>query len=111
MHRLRSFVPSANYLFAFEAAAWRLSFTAAAGELNESQPAVSKTIRLLEEATGLKLFKRDRGQLQLTTEGSCLRIGYCSERQPRSTPRGGIVDPPILWIDPYPMGQRIAAWV
>jgi len=72
MHRLRSFVPSANYLFVFEAAARRLNFTAAASELNVSQPAVSKTIRLLEEATGLTLFRRHRGQLELTAEGERL---------------------------------------
>ncbi|MDQ0322670.1 LysR family glycine cleavage system transcriptional activator [Pararhizobium capsulatum DSM 1112] len=69
MHRLRSLVPSANYLFCFEAAARRRSFTAAAQELNVSQPAVSKTIRLLEEATGLKLFRRDHTRLELTAEG------------------------------------------
>ncbi|MBI2255995.1 MAG: LysR family transcriptional regulator [Proteobacteria bacterium] len=69
MHRLRAFVPSANYLFVFEAAARRQSFTAAAEELNISQPAVSKTIRLLEEATGLKLFHRDHRRLDLTAEG------------------------------------------
>jgi len=72
MHRLRSFVPSANYLFVFEAAARRLNFTAAAAELNVSQPAVSKTIRLLEEATGLKLFRRQHGRLELTLEGERL---------------------------------------
>jgi len=72
MHRLRSVVPSANYLFVFEAAARRLSFTAAADELNVSQPAVSKTISALEVATGLKLFNRDRGQMELTTEGKRL---------------------------------------
>ncbi len=72
MHRLRSFVPSANYLFVFEAAARRLSFTAAAEELNVSQPAVSKTIKLLEEATGLKLFQRERSRLELTAEGQRL---------------------------------------
>ena len=72
MHRLRSLVPSANYLFAFEAAARRKSFTAAADELNVSQPAVSKTIRLLEEATGLKLFRRQHNQLELTAEGARL---------------------------------------
>lgn len=72
MHRLRSFVPSANYLFAFEAAGRRKSFTAAAEELNVSQPAVSKTIRLLEEATGLKLFHRQHNQLELTAEGARL---------------------------------------
>lgn len=62
-------MPSANYLFAFEAAARRRSFTAAAQELNISQPAVSKTIKLLEEAIGLKLFRRDRARLELTAEG------------------------------------------
>lgn len=69
MHRLRSLIPSANYLFCFEAAARRRSFTAAAQELNVSQPAVSKTIRLLEEATGLKLFRRDHTKLELTADG------------------------------------------
>lgn len=72
MHRLRRLVPSANYLFCFEAAARRQSFTAAAEELNISQPAVSKTIRLLEEATGLKLFRRQHTKLELTAEGQRL---------------------------------------
>ncbi|KEA03723.1 transcriptional regulator [Agrobacterium sp. 13-626] len=72
MHRLRSLVPSANYLFVFEAAARRRSFTAAAEELNVSQPAVSKTIKLLEEATGLKLFRREHTRLELTAEGQRL---------------------------------------
>lgn len=70
MHRLRSLVPSANYLFVFEAAARRLSFTAAAVELNVSQPAVSKTIKLLEESTGLTLFLRgERKRLELSADG------------------------------------------
>lgn len=72
MHRLRSLVPSANYLFVFEAAARRQSFTAASEELNVSQPAVSKTIRLLEEATGLRLFRREHARLELTAEGKRL---------------------------------------
>lgn len=72
MHRLRALIPSANYLFCFEAAARRRSFTAAAEELNVSQPAVSKTIRLLEEATGLKLFRRDHTKLELTADGQRL---------------------------------------
>lgn len=72
MHRLRSLIPSANYLFCFEAAARRGSFTAAAEELNVSQPAVSKTIRLLEESTGLQLFRREHRRLELTAEGQRL---------------------------------------
>lgn len=69
MHRLRSFVPSANYLFVFEAAARRLNYTAAAKEMNVSQPAVSKTIKLLEASLGFKLFIREGGRLELTPEG------------------------------------------
>lgn len=72
MHRLRSLIPSANSFFCFEAAARRRSFTAAAEELNVSQPAVSKTIRLLEEATGLKLFRREHTRLELTADGQRL---------------------------------------
>lgn len=72
MHRLRSLVPSANHLFVFEAAARRGSFTAAAEELNVSQPAVSKTIKALEEATGLQLFRRRHTRVELTAEGQRL---------------------------------------
>jgi LysR family transcriptional regulator, glycine cleavage system transcriptional activator len=72
MHKLRSLVPSANHLFVFEAAARRLSFTAAAQELNVTQPAVSKTIRILERSTGLKLFHRESARLRLTADGQRL---------------------------------------
>ncbi len=72
MHKLRAFVPSANALFVFEAAARRLSFTEAAGELNVSQPAVSKTIRALERSCGFALFRRCPGRLSLTGEGERL---------------------------------------
>ncbi|WP_407048014.1 LysR substrate-binding domain-containing protein [Methyloraptor flagellatus] len=72
MHRLRSLVSSANSLFVFEAAARRRSFTAAAEELNISQPAVSKTIKRLEEASELKLFRREHTRLELTAEGARL---------------------------------------
>ncbi|MDQ0392019.1 LysR substrate-binding domain-containing protein [Labrys monachus] len=72
MHKLRSVVPSANHLFVFEAAARRLSFTAAARELNVTQPAVSKTIRILERSTGLKLFHRESARLRLTADGQRL---------------------------------------
>lgn len=72
MHKLRAYLPSANYLFTFEAAARRGSFTAAAEELNVSQPAVSKTIRLLEQALGFRLFYRHHSRLELTAEGKRL---------------------------------------
>lgn len=72
MHRVRAYIPSANYLFTFEAAARRGSFTAAAAELNVSQPAVSKTIRQFEAALGFKLFRRTSSRLELTPEGKRL---------------------------------------
>lgn len=72
MHRVRAYLPSANYLFTFEAAARRGSFTAAAAELNVSQPAVSKTIRQFEAALGFKLFHRNHTRLELTPEGKRL---------------------------------------
>lgn len=72
MHKLRAYLPSANALFTFEAAARRGSFTAAAEELNVSQPAVSKSIRLLEQALGFRLFYRHHTRLELTAEGKRL---------------------------------------
>lgn len=72
MHRLRTFVPSANYLFVFEAAARHQNYSVAARELNVSQPAVSKTIKLLEDALGFKVFVRSAGGLELTAEGKKL---------------------------------------
>ncbi|MFE3838534.1 LysR substrate-binding domain-containing protein [Pseudogemmobacter sonorensis] len=72
MHRLRAHIPSANVLFTFEAAARRRSFTAAAGELNVSQPAVSNMIRQFEAALGFRLFHRRYRRLELTAEGNRL---------------------------------------
>lgn len=72
MHKLRTLITSANYLFAFEAAARRLNFTEAASELNVTQPAVSKTIRSLEDACGFDLFRRDHSRLSLTPQGEKL---------------------------------------
>lgn len=72
MHRLRAHIPSANVLFTFEAAARRRSFTSAAEELNVSQPAVSKMIRQLEAALGVRLFHRGVRPLELTAEGKRL---------------------------------------
>ena len=69
MHKFRSLLPSANSLFTFEAAARHLSFTKAAQELNVSQPAVSKSIQLLEEHLDTRLFFRHHRAIELTAEG------------------------------------------
>jgi LysR family glycine cleavage system transcriptional activator len=61
-------LPSLNGLRAFEAAARHMSFTAAAGELNVTQTAISHQIRRLEEELGVRLFLRQNRSLALTAE-------------------------------------------
>ncbi|MCP4317392.1 MAG: LysR family transcriptional regulator [Hyphomicrobiales bacterium] len=69
MKRLHRRIQSPAALFAFEAAARHLSFTAAAGELNVSQPAVSLSIKKLEQALGTMLFERRHRTIHLTDAG------------------------------------------
>lgn len=69
MQNLRNIIPSTNALFAFEAAARLQSFSAAAKELNVSQPAVSAAIRGLEENIGKQLFHRSHRKIELTQQG------------------------------------------
>ncbi len=62
-------LPPLNWLRAFEASARHLSFTAAAGELNMTQSAVSQQMRSLEQFLGRTLFVRRPRALQLTDAG------------------------------------------
>lgn len=62
-------LPSLSALRTFEAAARHLSFTKAAGELNLTQSAVSRQIRLTEEYLGVLLFERVKQRLVLTDAG------------------------------------------
>jgi len=62
-------VPPMNTLRAFEAAARHLSFTLAAEELHITQAAVSHQIKTLEEALGVRLFRRLNRAIRLTEEG------------------------------------------
>jgi LysR family glycine cleavage system transcriptional activator len=62
-------IPPLNPLRAFEAVARHLSFTAAAGELNVTQGAVSHQVRVLEQWLGFKLFERDGRGLAITRGG------------------------------------------
>lgn len=62
-------LPPLNWLRAFEAAARRSSFTAAAEELHLTQPAVSYQIRSLEERLGFSLFERYARSVELTDMG------------------------------------------
>jgi LysR family glycine cleavage system transcriptional activator/LysR family transcriptional regulator of beta-lactamase len=68
-------LPSLNGLRAFEAAGRQCSFTAAAKELNVSQTAVSRMVRLLEGRLGFMLFRRHASALELTAQGQALLSG------------------------------------
>lgn len=62
-------LPSLAALRTFEAAARHLSFTEAALELNLTQSAVSRQIRLMEDYLGVALFQRVKQRLVLTEAG------------------------------------------
>src|ERR1700759_3686977 len=72
MPELRRMLPSSNALFVFEAAARSGSFTAAASELNVTQPAVSRMLGRLEQHLGVRLFDRTAAGAVLTEEGDQL---------------------------------------
>jgi len=63
-------LPPLNSLVAFEAAARHLSFTVAARELNVTQGAISRQVRLLEDYLGAALFTRTTREINLTAIGS-----------------------------------------
>src|SRR5262245_31302368 len=71
-------LPSLNGLRAFEAAARHGSFVGAADELNVTQAAISRMVRLLEERFGFQLFERRPNGLDLTAQGRALQPGLTS---------------------------------
>ena len=73
MHGLRAKLPPVNSLVVFEAAARLLSFTQAAAELNVTQAAVSRQIRVLEDHLGQPLFRRGHRSIRLTPAGARLQ--------------------------------------
>lgn len=64
--------PSLNALRTFEAAARHLSFSLAAEELNVTQAAVSRQIKILEDDFGTALFNRLTRAVELTDAGARL---------------------------------------
>lgn len=66
----RRHLPPLVAVRAFEAAARHLSFSLAAQELNVTQSAISRQIRLLEEFLGYRLFERLTRSVALTSEGA-----------------------------------------
>ncbi|CAM5762945.1 transcriptional regulator GcvA [Labrys miyagiensis] len=110
----RRFLPSTNLLMAFEAAARLASFTAAARELDLTQSAVSRQIRMLEDQLGVQLFVRDQQVVRLTVAGESYardirdalrRIGAASLNL-RANPLGGTLNLAVLptfgarWLTP-----------
>jgi LysR family carnitine catabolism transcriptional activator len=67
-----SWSPNLSSLRAFVAVARAGSFSEAARLLNLSQPALSRTIRLLEEQIDARLFDRDTRNVTLTAAGGAL---------------------------------------
>jgi len=86
-------LPPLAGLRAFEAAARRLSFKAAAAELGVTPTAISHRIRLLERHCGQALFRRRRRPLTLTWAGEQLfpvvRDGFDSFSAALATVRAG----------------------
>ena len=66
----RRLVPSLAALVAFEASARLGSFTRAAEELNLTQGASSRQIKLLEDQLGITLFERVRQRIIITEAGA-----------------------------------------
>lgn len=62
-------LPPLTWFRAFEAAARRLSFTAAAEEIGMTQSAVSQHVKALESRLGVPLFIRHARRLSLTDDG------------------------------------------
>ena len=63
-------LPPLSWLRAFEASARHLSFTHAASELNLTQAAISKQVKLLEHYLREPLFQRNARSLVLTKVGA-----------------------------------------
>ena len=68
-------LPHLNGIRAFEVAARRGSFAAAAAEMHVSPAAVSRMVRVLEDRLGVRLFERSANRLVLTTSGQAYLIG------------------------------------
>ena len=103
----------------FITAARTLSFTRAAGQLDISQPAVSKHVAELETRYGLQLFTRRGSRLELTDAGRCgswiWTVCRCSatlfSSMPKRIRRGWCVSSWILraTISDPPSGLSVSA--
>ena len=72
MLKKRKMLPPLDHLLAFESAAKRGSFARASDELNISETAISRKVRLLEQHYNVPLFVRGHRSITLTTQGAAL---------------------------------------
>ncbi len=72
MLRKRKILPPLDYLLAFESAAKACSFARASEELNISETAISRKVRLLEQHYDVPLFVRGNRSITLTQHGATL---------------------------------------
>src|SRR5258705_365037 len=91
MPELRRMLPSSNALFVFDAAARNGSFTAAAGELNVTQPAVCPLLGAL----GMKEV-----MLRICSRG--YRDAHTATQARDGTTIIKLADPPEDWVAQYP---------
>lgn len=75
MSRLSKYIPSANSLIIFEAAARLLNFRLVAEELRMTQPNVSLAVKAMEQHMGILLFNRGNRGVSLTPAGEQLYAG------------------------------------
>jgi len=72
MLQKRKVLPPLDYLLAFEASATTGSFARASENLNISETAISRKVRLLEQHYNLPLFVRGHRSITLTAQGATL---------------------------------------
>jgi DNA-binding transcriptional LysR family regulator len=73
MIQKRNILPPLDYLLAFESASYCQSFAGASRELNISETAISRKVRLLELHYDIPLFIRGHRSITLTPQGHTLR--------------------------------------
>ncbi len=114
MLKNRAVLPRLDYLIAFQVAAETESFAAAAKELNVSETAVSRKMKLLEQHYGCTLFARGHRSVALTEQGRKLLNGVSpalgtlenisqnmmSDRAPRTVRMSATNSVASLWLMP-----------
>jgi LysR family glycine cleavage system transcriptional activator len=91
---MRRRLPPLKTLPAFEIAAERLSFTAAAGELRLTHGAVSRQIKALETHLGVPLFRRRNRRIELSEAGLAFLPGVRRALQAIEAATAQVATPP-----------------